>query len=167
MFAKKSESEPMTLLDMEVFAMLIRDSLPSCSTLTLMLSFKYLTASRRASLYPVMMVVGCILFFISSFAFRRSSAAIKTTEVVPSPTYYRQKMLRGDMMNSYFSILLLGKIHEDFACRMLNIEETQYGSTIICNSDVLGKSIQDQFHINLKAYPDIIYHHLVQARWPK
>ena len=36
--------------------------------------------------YPVMMVVGCILFFMSSFPLRSSSAAMRTTDVVPSPT---------------------------------------------------------------------------------
>lgn len=34
----------------------------------------------------MMMVVGCIRFFISSLPRRRSSAAIRTTDVVPSPT---------------------------------------------------------------------------------
>ena len=86
MSAKKSESAPMILLDMDVLAMLMRDSRPRSSTLMLTFSFKYLIASRRASLYPVMIVVGCIRFFISSFPRRRSSAAIRTTEVVPSPT---------------------------------------------------------------------------------
>lgn len=49
-FAKKSESDPIILLDIDVLAILMRDSLPSCSTFTLMLSFMYLTASRSASL---------------------------------------------------------------------------------------------------------------------
>jgi hypothetical protein len=48
--AKKSESEPMILLDMDVFAMLTSESRPSASTLVLMFSFMYLTASLKASL---------------------------------------------------------------------------------------------------------------------
>ena len=83
---KKSESDPMTLLDMDVLAMFINDSRPRVSTFVLMFSFIYLTASRRANRYPVMIVVGWILFFTSSLARRNSSAAMRTTEVVPSPT---------------------------------------------------------------------------------
>jgi len=49
MFEKKSESEPMILLDIEVFAMLMSDSLPRFSTFVLIFSFMYLTASRSAS----------------------------------------------------------------------------------------------------------------------
>jgi hypothetical protein len=86
MFAKKSESEPMILLDIEVFAMLIKLSLPRFSTFVDTFSFMYLTASRSARRYPLIIVVGCIRFFINSFPLRRSSAAIRTTEVVPSPT---------------------------------------------------------------------------------
>ena len=48
MFEKKSESEPITLLDIDVFAMLMRDSLPRCSTFVLIFSFMYFTASRSA-----------------------------------------------------------------------------------------------------------------------
>ena len=46
---KNSESEPMILLDMEVFAILMSDSLPKFSTLVLIFSFMYFTASRSAS----------------------------------------------------------------------------------------------------------------------
>lgn len=83
---KNSESAPIILLDIEVFAILMRDSLPRFSTLVLIFSFIYLTASRRANRYPVIIVVGCIRFLTSSLARRSSSAAIITTEVVPSPT---------------------------------------------------------------------------------
>lgn len=86
MLAKKSESAPIILLDIEVLAILMRDSRPRFSTFVLIFSFMYLTASRNARRYPVIMVVGWMRFFISSFARRRSSAAMITTEVVPSPT---------------------------------------------------------------------------------
>ena len=49
MLAKKAESEPMILLDIDVLAMLMSDSLPRCSTFVLMFSFMYFTASRSAS----------------------------------------------------------------------------------------------------------------------
>lgn len=49
MLAKKSESEPMILLDIDVLAMLMSDSLPRCSTLVLIFSLMYFTASRSAS----------------------------------------------------------------------------------------------------------------------
>ena len=76
----------MILLDIEVFATLISASRPSESTFTLSCSTMNLHASRHASLYPVIIVVGCIFALTSSFARRKSSAAMITTEVVPSPT---------------------------------------------------------------------------------
>ena len=42
--------------------------------------------SRMASLKPLMMDVGCILFLTRSLALFKISAATMTTEVVPSPT---------------------------------------------------------------------------------
>ena len=44
------------------------------------------TASLHARRYPVMIVVGWTLALTSSFALRKSSAAMITTDVVPSPT---------------------------------------------------------------------------------
>lgn len=76
----------MILLAIDVTATLINASLPNESTRTLNCSCINRTASRHASLYPLMIVVGCSLAFTSSFARRRSSAAIITTDVVPSPT---------------------------------------------------------------------------------
>lgn len=46
----------------------------------------YLTAYLAANLYPDMIVVGCTLILINSFARRSNSAATTTTDVVPSPT---------------------------------------------------------------------------------
>lgn len=92
----------MILDDMEVLATLTRASRPSLSTLVESCSAMNLHASLHASLmmsviasykegkvtdlYPVMTVVGWILFRTSSFARRSSSEARRTTEVVPSPT---------------------------------------------------------------------------------
>lgn len=77
---------PMTLLDMLVFAMLTRLSFARASTFTLSWASMKRTASLHASRYPLMTVVGWILFFTKSLARRRSSDATMTTEVVPSPT---------------------------------------------------------------------------------
>lgn len=49
MSAKKPESAPMILLDIDVLAMLIKLSLPRASTFAVMFSFMYLTASLRAN----------------------------------------------------------------------------------------------------------------------
>ena len=72
--------------DMDVLATLIKHSLPSLSTLVDSCSAMNRHASLQASRYPVMTVVGWILFRTSSFARRKSSEARSTTEVVPSPT---------------------------------------------------------------------------------
>ena len=71
---------------MEVFATLTKHSRPSLSTFVDSCSAMNRQASLQASLYPVMTVVGWILFLTSSFARRKSSEARRTTEVVPSPT---------------------------------------------------------------------------------
>jgi len=87
--ARRRETQthaPMILLLILVLATLIKQSLPNVSTLTANCSVKYLTASLQASLYPVMTVVGWILFLTKSLARFNSSAATMTTEVVPSPT---------------------------------------------------------------------------------
>ena len=70
-------------------------SLPRSSTLMVRLSVRYLQASLQASLYPLMMEVGWIFCLTSSSAFFKSSAAIITTEVVPSPTSWSCK-IEGD-----------------------------------------------------------------------
>jgi hypothetical protein len=71
---------------MLVFATFFKASFPRFSTLVDNDSGRYFVASRNASLYPLIIVVGWIRFFTNSFARRRSSAAIMTTLVVPSPT---------------------------------------------------------------------------------
>ena len=83
---KKSDSGPRIFEAMEVFAALMSISLPSSVTDVIMLLFTYFTASRIASRKPDMTVVGWILLFTSSLARFRSSEAMMTTEVVPSPT---------------------------------------------------------------------------------
>merc|ERR1719516_154522 len=83
---KNSSSAPMSLLDMQVLAQLIRHSSPRSSTLRVRCSLMYLTASLLASLYPAIIEVGWIFCFTSSSAFFSSSAAMMTTLVVPSPT---------------------------------------------------------------------------------
>jgi len=71
---------------MDVLATLTRQSRPSLSTLVESCSAMNRHASLQANRYPVITVVGWILFRTSSFARRKSSEASKTTEVVPSPT---------------------------------------------------------------------------------
>jgi hypothetical protein len=77
---------PIILLDIAVFATLIKASLPRESTFILDWSCINFTASLHARRYPVMIVVGCTLALTSSLALRNSSAAMITTDVVPSPT---------------------------------------------------------------------------------
>eukprot|EP00732_Lithocolla_globosa_P003290 Lithocolla_globosa_v1_NODE_2567_length_1950_cov_17.572559.p3 type:complete len:157 gc:universal NODE_2567_length_1950_cov_17.572559:1359-1829(+) len=86
MLEKKAESAPNSLDDMAVRATFTRHSCPSSSTRVVRLSAMYLHASLLASRKPEIMVVGCNLFLTRSFARLRSSAAMMTTEVVPSPT---------------------------------------------------------------------------------
>ena len=69
---------PIIFDDIEVLAALIIHSLPSSSTLMHRCSWMYLQASLQASLYPVMIEVGWILYETSSSACFSSSAAIIT-----------------------------------------------------------------------------------------
>ena len=111
------------------------------------------------------MVVGCMRFFINSFARRRSSAAIRTTDVVPSPTYFlvRYSYTLRSINTAHLLILLLGQVHQDLARRVIDIEETKDGRAIIGDSDILETS--EPFKHGFQAsYPDIIHHHLVEPR---
>mmetsp|Transcript_12966 Transcript_12966/g.15736 ORF Transcript_12966/g.15736 Transcript_12966/m.15736 type:complete len:240 (+) Transcript_12966:1749-2468(+) len=84
--AKRSDSGPMIFEDIEVFAALIKSSLV-IEVVGIVSSFlMYLTLSLKASLYPRMIFVGCNPWLTSSFARFKSSDAMITTEVVPSPT---------------------------------------------------------------------------------
>lgn len=49
---------PINFEDIVVLAALMRDGLPSDSTVTVKLSWMYFTASLQANLYPEMMLVG-------------------------------------------------------------------------------------------------------------
>mmetsp|Transcript_36845 Transcript_36845/g.86038 ORF Transcript_36845/g.86038 Transcript_36845/m.86038 type:complete len:265 (-) Transcript_36845:61-855(-) len=84
--AKKSDSGPRILEDIDVFAELRRFSSPNLSTFTTSSFLMWATAAFSARRYPVMMLVGWIPFPISSLPRRNSSAATITTLVVPSPT---------------------------------------------------------------------------------
>mmetsp|Transcript_61312 Transcript_61312/g.161125 ORF Transcript_61312/g.161125 Transcript_61312/m.161125 type:complete len:217 (-) Transcript_61312:17-667(-) len=85
-FAKTSPSHPTNLEEREVFAICVSTSWSSSFTLTLRLLWMYFRDSFIAMRYPEMTVVGWMLFLTSSFARFSSSAAMITTEVVPSPT---------------------------------------------------------------------------------
>ena len=71
-----------------------------------------------------MIVVGCIRFFISSLARRRSSEAIMTTDVVPSPTCFVSASYPTDVdeKRHYLLVLLLRQVHQDLACGMFNVK---------------------------------------------
>mmetsp|Transcript_46536 Transcript_46536/g.149379 ORF Transcript_46536/g.149379 Transcript_46536/m.149379 type:complete len:200 (-) Transcript_46536:305-904(-) len=84
--AKKSESRPTILEDMDVRAQFMRVSEGRFSTGMPRCSSTYLHASRIASRMPLMMDVGWILLRTRSLERFRSSEAVMTTDVVPSPT---------------------------------------------------------------------------------
>lgn len=41
------------------------------------------------------------------------------------------------VLSSYLLILLLGQVHEDLACRVLDVKQRQNGSTIVRYSHIL------------------------------
>mmetsp|Transcript_7403 Transcript_7403/g.6635 ORF Transcript_7403/g.6635 Transcript_7403/m.6635 type:complete len:393 (-) Transcript_7403:30-1208(-) len=85
-FAYKSQSFPIILLLIDVFAALINASLPNFDVLIVIFSAMNLIASFLALRNPEMIEVGCICCSTNSLARFNNSEAIITTEVVPSPT---------------------------------------------------------------------------------
>jgi hypothetical protein len=102
---------------------------------------------KLTHLYPVITVVGWILFRTSSFALLSSSEASRTTEVVPSPTSLSCCVASETKIRAYH-LSIVGSVWLPKAySRMGDLQQGEDGSAIICDC-----------HIT-----DIVHQHLVQS----